>query len=123
LPGRLLRGIDLAEVKHMALHHFATVIHATIFNQAPVMMFLAIFEAGGLFEKHDGQRLCPKKYRRKEGRSALQGFWKIRLRNINDLRRKTLRKFPFSQANSGSRVNQRRSATRRYKRITSSSLW
>ncbi|MPM53771.1 hypothetical protein SDC9_100540 [bioreactor metagenome] len=53
-PGRLLRGIDFSEIKHVTLHHLASAIDPPVFGQAPVAMLLAVFEPDSLFEKHSG---------------------------------------------------------------------
>ncbi|MDE3066783.1 MAG: hypothetical protein KGJ60_04440, partial [Verrucomicrobiota bacterium] len=43
-PSRLLRGVDFAQVKHVPLHHPASAIDAPVFDQAPVVVLLAIFD-------------------------------------------------------------------------------
>jgi len=44
-PSLFLAGIDFAQIERVPLHHAATA-HALVFNQAPVMMLLAIFTTG-----------------------------------------------------------------------------
>ncbi len=39
-------------MKHIPLHHFASSIHTPVLHQAPIVVFLAIFEMLALFEKH-----------------------------------------------------------------------
>jgi len=55
-PGGLLGGIDFAQIKHMAPHHPASAIDPAVFDQAPVMVLLAVFEPNRVFEKHAGIR-------------------------------------------------------------------
>ena len=65
-PGRLLRVIDLAQIEDGALDR-ASGAQTAVFNDAPVAMFLAIFLAGVVAQKHSLRgSLSP-------GRSGLEG--------------------------------------------------
>jgi hypothetical protein len=51
-PGGLLAGVNLPQVEHVPLHHLAPPSHTPVLDQAPIMMFFAVFETCALFEKH-----------------------------------------------------------------------
>jgi hypothetical protein len=52
-----LRGIDLAEIEHMSLHH-TTVVEPPVLDDAPVEMRLSVLPAFGLSQKH-GAKILP----------------------------------------------------------------
>lgn len=54
-PGRLLPAIELAKVEHMTLGD-APVEEATVFNDTPIEVRLAILEAFQSTKEHDGRR-------------------------------------------------------------------
>jgi hypothetical protein len=51
LPARRLRGVQLAEVKHLPLHH-ATRMHTQAFAQRVADMLFSVLPADAAFEKH-----------------------------------------------------------------------
>jgi monomeric isocitrate dehydrogenase len=56
-PGQLLGVIDLAQIKHVPLHHSAS-RHAPVLDNAPATVFLAVFLADFAAQKHNGCQLC-----------------------------------------------------------------
>jgi hypothetical protein len=51
-PHRSLRGVDLSQVKDVALHH-AAASNTLVLDDAPIVVRLAVFLAWGLSQKHD----------------------------------------------------------------------
>jgi hypothetical protein len=72
-PGRRLRGVDLAEIQHMPLHHPA-VIETLILNDVPVVVRLAVVPSLGASQKHDAANLSASRRAWESGRSSLQPF-------------------------------------------------
>ena len=56
-PHRRLRGVDLAQIQHVALHHAAT-CNTLVLDDAPIVVRLAVFLARGLSQKHDHANLA-----------------------------------------------------------------
>ncbi len=56
-PGGLLGGVDFAEVKDVPLEN-TTVGDAPVFNDAPVVVDLAVFLPRSALEKHADRTLC-----------------------------------------------------------------
>ncbi len=85
-PGRLLRVIDLAQVKDRALRR-VTDAQTAILNDAPIAMRFAIFLAGVIAQKHVVGRQCTtQKERPGRGQVSTCGIWKWRPLPLNDLR-------------------------------------
>jgi hypothetical protein len=72
-PRRCLRGIDLAEIQHMPLHHTA-VIEALVLHHVPVVVRLAVLLSLGASQKHDAANLSAPCRAWESGRSSLQPF-------------------------------------------------
>ena len=73
-PRRCLRGIDLAEIEHMPLHH-AAVIEALVLHHVPVVVRLAVLLSLGASQKHDATNLRASPRAWESGRSSLQLFF------------------------------------------------
>src|SRR5208283_632273 len=58
-PTLALAVVDLAQIEHRTLHHLAARATPALDN-APVTMFLAVFEPPVAFQKHDGTHLTRK---------------------------------------------------------------
>src|SRR5665647_2884541 len=56
-PSQLLGVVDLAQIKHVPLHHSAS-RHAPVLNKAPATVFLAVLLADFAAQKHNGCQLC-----------------------------------------------------------------
>jgi hypothetical protein len=56
-PRRSLRGVDLAKIQHMPLHHPA-IVETFVLDNVPVAVRLAVFLASRLPKKHDDANLC-----------------------------------------------------------------
>jgi hypothetical protein len=70
-PALALAVIDFAQVEHMALDDLAAG-HALVFDDAPIVVRLAILEAFAAAQKHDGTGLWTFFGPWEQGRSALQ---------------------------------------------------
>jgi hypothetical protein len=55
-PPRRLRGVDLAQVQNMALHH-AAASNTLVLDHAPIVVRLTVLLARGLSQKHDPTNL------------------------------------------------------------------
>jgi hypothetical protein len=58
LPAFLLKGVDLTQIEHVALHDPASA-NTLVSHDAPITVKLAVFLAGAGAQKHDGTGLCP----------------------------------------------------------------
>ena len=56
-PYRSLRGVDLAQVQNVALHHAAT-SNTLVLDHAPIVVRLAVFLARDLSQEHDATNLA-----------------------------------------------------------------
>src|SRR6266478_8114962 len=72
-PGRRLRGVDLAEIQHMPLHH-AAAIETLVLDHVPVVVRLAVLLSLCASQKHDATNLCAINRAWESGRSSLQPF-------------------------------------------------
>jgi hypothetical protein len=79
-PRRRLRGVDLAEIQHMSLHHSAAV-ETLVLDHVPVVVRLAVLLSLGASQKHDAANLSAPCRAWESGRSSLQPF----LTEIEDL--------------------------------------
>src|SRR5450756_348336 len=70
-PSRCLRGVDLAEIQHMPVHHTA-VIETLGLDDAPVAVRLAVLSSLGSPQKHDAANLSASSRACESGRSSLQ---------------------------------------------------
>jgi len=61
-PGRRLRGVDLAQIQHMPLHHPA-IIETLVLDDVPVAVRLAVFLSLGPPQEHDAANLMHTKPR------------------------------------------------------------
>jgi len=72
-PGSRLRGVDLAEIQHVPLHHPA-IIKTLVLDDVPVVVRLAVLLSLGASQKHDATNLCAIRRAWESGRSSLQPF-------------------------------------------------
>jgi hypothetical protein len=72
-PGSCLRGVYLAKIQHMPLHHTA-IIETPVLNDAPVAVCLAVLLSLGAAQKHDAPNLPAPSSAWESGRSSLQTF-------------------------------------------------
>src|SRR6202043_3947243 len=72
-PRRSLRGVDLAEIQHMPLHHPA-IIETLVLDHVPVAVRFAVLLSLGASQKHDATNLCAISRTWESGRSSLQPF-------------------------------------------------
>jgi hypothetical protein len=56
-PSQLLGVVDLAQIKHVPLHHSAS-RHAPVLDKAPATVFLGVLLADFAAQKHNGCQLC-----------------------------------------------------------------
>ena len=56
-PGKLLRAVDLAQVKNLALHH-TTAGNSTVLHYTPVAVLLAVLLANLGAQKHVDRKVC-----------------------------------------------------------------
>jgi hypothetical protein len=72
-PRCRLRGVDLAEIQHMPLHHPAA-IETLVLDHVPVAVRLAVLLSLGASQKHDAANLSASPRHWESGRSSLQTF-------------------------------------------------
>ncbi len=72
-PRCRLRGVDLAEIQNMPLHH-PTVIETLVLDHVPVTVRLAVLPSLGASQKHDAANLSASCRAWESGRSSLQPF-------------------------------------------------
>src|SRR5215469_1555141 len=101
-PHRGLRGVDLAQVQNVALHHTAA-CNTLVLDHAPILVRLAVFLARGFSQKHDRANLAARIRVVEQGRSSLQQISAVAeqyFSQISDTYRELAsRKCPFSGAN------------------------
>src|SRR5215469_12814327 len=107
-PHRGLRGVDLAQVQNVALHHTAA-CNTLVLDHAPILVRLAVFLARGFSQKHDRANLAARIRVVEQGRSSLQQISAVAeqyFSQISDTYRELAsRKCPFSGANPRRRAN------------------
>src|SRR5450759_2606174 len=85
-PGRLLRIIDLAQVKDGALHG-VTSAQAAVFDNTPIAMHLAVFFASVVAQKHFvGRQYITVAEQCGRGQVSTSRVWKMRDLPLSDLR-------------------------------------
>jgi hypothetical protein len=72
-PRRRLRGVDLAEIQHVPLHHPA-VIETLVLDNVPVAVRLAVLLSLGASQEHGATNLRAPSRPWESGRSSLQPF-------------------------------------------------
>src|SRR5882757_6521322 len=72
-PCDRLRGVDLAEIQNVPLHH-PPVTKALVLDHVPVVVRLAVLLSLGASQKHDATNLCETNQAWESGRSSLQPF-------------------------------------------------
>mgnify|MGYP000661908548 CR=1 FL=1 len=87
LPGIELGGVELAQVKDLALED-AMAVDAQTFADGVVGVRLAVFGAGAAFEKHDAGNLPRPGGGKTRGQVGTQAFWRIPPLSFKDLSEK-----------------------------------
>src|SRR5450631_2097112 len=72
-PRCRLRGVDLAEIQHMPLHH-SSAIETLVLHHVPVVVRLAVLLSLGAAQNHDAANLSAPRPAWESGRSSLQPF-------------------------------------------------
>ena len=73
-PRPFLAVVDLAQIKHVALHHAPATADALVLHHAEITVDLAVLLANQGAQKHDGRELSTDRGTRKHAWSALQPF-------------------------------------------------
>ena len=72
-PRRRLRGVDLAKIQHMSLHH-PPVIETLVLDDVPIAVRLAVLLSLGASQEHGAANLLAPPRPWESGRSSLQPF-------------------------------------------------